>query len=631
LRCQVLLQRAQVLFKLARRDQQVIDAGRIADAVAMLEEALKLVELPRASTTGADAERAEFYAHFAPIFDMLVDAYLAAGQRSKALQATEWRRNRTLRDQVLVARDQAPARPPSTQETELLQDLREEFAKARALLMASEMLSESNQAQIDAANREVDRIRGELVNLRADLHRQDPFIRSILEQEAVEDYHHAAASALRDLFSPADASSRRQAVLVYHIGARWSHLFLLTPTDVEPDCFPLLLDSSARALGAGQGPLNARTARMLVRQLVAAATRSPQDSATDELPRGPGAQGTVSSPKGTYGAEQRLAASRVLLPRDALDKLRRLQASRILVIPDGPLHELPLEMLETAAGEYVLDVLPPMCYAPSALILQTIQHRDVKPADGLLLTVAPPYPQSAGAPTQADRDSRSRLPRYDALPELKHARAESEGIFALFASLSGSRKLLPRGGHSVSESAVRRDAEGMRFLHFAAHGHVEETFDNLFGGLILSKSAPDDDGVLSLYDIEQLKLSACELAILSACRTNRGADRPLEAGSTLARAFLSSGVQRVVCSHWDVDDESTRELMLEFMKLVTRDLRAGHAIDYALALHTARRHVRQQPQWQSPDHWAPFVLIGPARGPSSIASPTSTAAHTARP
>jgi CHAT domain-containing protein len=81
----------------------------------------------------------------------------------------------------------------------------------------------------------------------------------------------------------------------------------------------------------------------------------------------------------------------------------------------------------------------------------------------------------------------------------------------------------------------------------------------------------------------------------------------------MARAFLAAGARRVVCSHWDVDDESTAELIGAFAAAIGQSLRAGQPPNYAVALDDARKYVRSQPKWSSPYHWAPFVLIGPAR------------------
>ena len=96
----------------------------------------------------------------------------------------------------------------------------------------------------------------------------------------------------------------------------------------------------------------------------------------------------------------------------------------------------------------------------------------------------------------------------------------------------------------------------------------------------------DDDGFLSLHEIYPLPLQDCELAVLSACETNVGPQRPLEAGVTLASGFLAAGARRVVASHWSVDDQSTAELMSTFFAEATTP-QQGVKVNYAKALQKA--------------------------------------------
>ncbi len=99
-------------------------------------------------------------------------------------------------------------------------------------------------------------------------------------------------------------------------------------------------------------------------------------------------------------------------------------------------------------------------------------------------------------------------------------------------------------GATATESNVRAQIANRRFVHLAAHGLIDQRYGNLFGAIALTPppaiSAADDDGFLSLYEIHNLSLPSCELVVLSSCETKVGADRPLEAGSTLARAFLAA-------------------------------------------------------------------------------------------
>jgi CHAT domain-containing protein len=121
-----------------------------------------------------------------------------------------------------------------------------------------------------------------------------------------------------------------------------------------------------------------------------------------------------------------------------------------------------------------------------------------------------------------------------------------------------------------------------------------------------------DDGFLSYNEILQLPLADCELAVLSACQTNVGPDRPLEAGSTLAQAFLAAGARRVIASHWKVSDDSTAELVAGLFERLADDLAKSDCFDVTTSLHEAKLKVRNDPRWQAPFYWASFVLLGPS-------------------
>jgi CHAT domain-containing protein len=198
---------------------------------------------------------------------------------------------------------------------------------------------------------------------------------------------------------------------------------------------------------------------------------------------------------------------------------------------------------------------------------------------------------------------------------LTHSQQECEAVYASFDELSAdNRTKLVQA--AATEAAVRKSLPASRFVHLAAHGCVDYRNDNLFGALVF---APGDDpgdlqndGILQLADIYSLNLSNCELAVLSACQTYVGPERPLEAGTSMARAFLEQGARRVVCSQWGTDDEATTIFMKVFFDSIRRARQAGDDVDYALALHEAKRVLRDESDHRRsmPRYWSPFVLVG---------------------
>src|SRR5205823_8950066 len=78
------------------------------------------------------------------------------------------------------------------------------------------------------------------------------------------------------------------------------------------------------------------------------------------------------------------------------------------------------------------------------------------------------------------------------------------------------------------------------------------------------------------------------------CAPDLGPQRPLEAGVSLANAFLTAGARRVVASHWSVDDEATAVLMETFFKELTTAAAKGERVSYARAFQRAQRRSEER-------------------------------------
>ena len=70
----------------------------------------------------------------------------------------------------------------------------------------------------------------------------------------------------------------------------------------------------------------------------------------------------------------------------------------------------------------------------------------------------------------------------------------------------------------------------------------------------------------------------------------------------LMRGFLYAGARSLLLSLWNVNDESTAALMVQFYQ----DWQEGTA--KSTAFRTAMLRVRDQ--YPNPFYWAPFLLVG---------------------
>ena len=114
-----------------------------------------------------------------------------------------------------------------------------------------------------------------------------------------------------------------------------------------------------------------------------------------------------------------------------------------------------------------------------------------------------------------------------------------------------------------------------------------------------------DDELLQLFEIYEPDPGR-DLAVLSACATGRGTAVAGEGVFALGRGFLARGARRVVASHWEVrrraDGDALRRV---FEALPTPGADEDPSPNYAAALASAKRTVRNDPQTAAPFYWAP--------------------------
>ena len=278
------------------------------------------------------------------------------------------------------------------------------------------------------------------------------------------------------------------------------------------------------------------------------------------------------------------------------------EASQVVIVPHGPLHQLPFAALLDAAGHPLLEAAPDLILAPSATVL--------------LRTLAPPRP----APQQP-----CLALGYDGAAgrRLRHTEAEAAAVARL---CEGS---FWRGAHGMA-ARLKAEAGGYRWLHLACHGEFDMD-DPLRSWLEIGPG----ERLSAAEVIAEFALRA-ELVTLSACRSGvsqvlRG-DEPMG----LVRAFLSAGARSVLVTLWPVEDTAARLLMERFY----RSLREGVLDDPAAALHVAQRYLHdltmaevreiragwgedvadmppdaEARPYADPAFWAAYVIVGALAAP----------------
>ena len=393
-----------------------------------------------------------------------------------------------------------------------------------------------------------------------------------------------------------DLLGERDVMLAYLFGHFRGYLAVVTQNRVEVQ--PIELDpEQAKVLGVEAGPLvNLNLLEMMM--------NSEGDGIVERL----------ADPERADSVVTQLATLwEVLVPVKLREELVSGEYERLVVLPDGALSFLPFESLVVEADDdvrYLLDLGPPVAYGPSATVMLNLGRRGAAKgheASPILTLGDPAYRLAA-------RENGNRGSTRLNLTRLPYSGRESQWVKEVFGKRgSESIQLL---GAQATEGNLRREISGRELVHLACHGMSDDAFGNLFGALALAPSRqsgnPEDDGLLTLAEIYELDLDACELAILSACVTNYGPQNQGEGTWALSRGFLVAGARRVVASNWVVDDEAGASLISYFCSAIAQAKERDEEPDYGLCLLKAKRWVRKQEKWSSP-FFLGDVLVGGRR------------------
>jgi CHAT domain-containing protein len=286
----------------------------------------------------------------------------------------------------------------------------------------------------------------------------------------------------------------------------------------------------------------------------------------------------------------------------------------VTIVSDGVLAYVPFETLSgDAPHQQSLLERFAISYAPSASALASIRTRSggVALRSKEFIGFADPVydrpgkmegERSTTQPATHHAALESELERGFDLTNLPYTRTEVSNIRSLFPV---ARRQIYLGSEAREEKVKAEKLDDYRYVHFAAHGYIDEQHPRRSGIVLSLNGNEKEDGFLQMHEIMRLKLNA-DLVTLSACRTGVGTLFRGEGVLGLSRAFFYAGAASVVVSLWNVNDAATAELMKSFYQNLGRGMPKDEA------LRQAKLALLKSPQrtWHHPYYWAPFVLVG---------------------
>jgi CHAT domain-containing protein/tetratricopeptide (TPR) repeat protein len=294
--------------------------------------------------------------------------------------------------------------------------------------------------------------------------------------------------------------------------------------------------------------------------------------------------------------------------------------TRLVLVPDGPLHRLPWDALRLADGRHLVEQYS-VSVAPSAAVVAALWRRpreaggDTRPMR--LLAFGDPTFAGAGEqrakadPANDDADVfRSAFEATGGLPRLQASAREIQ----LVAGYSPEAEVRLREAASAAY-LKHADLARFRILHFATHALVDE--GTVARTALALAPGEGESGFVSPGELAALRLDA-DLVVLSACRTARGVVVEGEGVLGLTSPLLQAGARSVVATSWRIRDQASVTFVKAFYDALARDLPVSDALR-AAKLDALARGTR-------PNEWAVFTAVGdplvrvPLRKPPLLAA-----------
>jgi CHAT domain-containing protein/tetratricopeptide (TPR) repeat protein len=538
----------------AGRAHQVL--GAVAPARVAYEDAIDTIEALRVEVTSAGRDRQRYFERKLEPYHRLV-ALLVAGHRlEEALAVAERARARVLLE---VLRDgPADRRSLTAEERDRERALERQISDLHAALWARQASAQPDPAALARLQNELRAARLAHGELRAAVYAAHPTLRLHRGDTSAGSLAEAAALLTDD----------RAALLEFVVTEAATYLFVITPSAPSHT-------SSKVQIAAFELTLTRERLRLLV-------DRFRRQLERRDLDFRDGARALFDLVLGK--------AAPVLRDR-----------KNLIVVPDGPLWELPFHALRPGWGGFLIEHAS-VSLAPSIGVLRELRARRGRPPSTeppRLLALGDPASQSVAGPADVPGPT---------LPPLPDAARQVHAL----ARLYGSDRSVVLVGKAASERALRETSAGATVVHVATHGLVDNS-SPMYSYLHLTGNAAGEaeaDGRLEAWEIADLRLPV-EAVVVAACETALGRVGPGEGMIGLSWAFFLAGSPRTVAGLWKVDASSTTDFMLEFHRRFREGLRRdGVRPGAAASLREAALLLIRSERYRHPFYWAGIVIVG---------------------
>jgi CHAT domain-containing protein/Tfp pilus assembly protein PilF len=250
--------------------------------------------------------------------------------------------------------------------------------------------------------------------------------------------------------------------------------------------------------------------------------------------------------------------------------LASLPIDTLVFVPDGALRTIPMAALHD--GKQFLIAKYAVGITPS---LNLTDPRPINREDMKVLAVGV---------TEA----------VQGFPPLPNVAAELQALHTLL----GSETLVDKQFLAANLEKKLKD-EQFTIVHVASHGEFGNEVDKTF--LLTFDDKLSLDRLNQMVGVFRFRDDPLELLTLSACETAAGDDR---AALGLAGIAIKAGARSALATLWNIKDEASVDLVVDFYREIK-----DSSVSRAIALQRAQLKMLENPRYEHPSFWSPFLLI----------------------
>lgn len=283
--------------------------------------------------------------------------------------------------------------------------------------------------------------------------------------------------------------------------------------------------------------------------------------------------------------------------------------TKVVIIPDGPLFNLSFEMLTPKPMKNFSDLQTNSLLATYDIsynfsLLLYKDRQKVVDYPSRFIAFAPGFDKNMKREYQlAIKDSLGLDKTYlTLLPQ-----PFSENLARQYAKIFDGDFFT---NAQASKELFMNRAKEHKIIHIGTHAesnNISPELSRLIFAKSLDSSAEYDDNSLYSFEIYNLDLSS-NLAILTACNTGLPSYQAGEGMISLAHAFNYAGSESILTSLWEIDEQSSAQIVGMFYNNLDRGMAKDEALRKAKLSYLATARGRTA----APQYWAGLVLIGEA-------------------